>query len=63
MVAAGAAISNIQKKGIEKGSASSYGGSSYGGTSSGGEDLTLTTRLDGNDLVLSGQRTSLTRRR
>jgi hypothetical protein len=63
MVAAGAAISNIQKKGIEKGSVSTGSSSSgsYGG--SGTEDLTLYTRLDGRDLVLSGQRQSALSRR
>lgn len=64
MVAAGAAISSIQKKGIQKqDSGGSYGGSSYAGGRSGGEDLTLYTRLDGRDLVLSGQRTQAVGRR
>lgn len=64
MVAAGAAISATRKKGI-KGAAGDYSSDSggYGGRTSSGEDLTLYTRLDGRDLVLSGQRTQAVSRR
>jgi len=61
MIAAGAAISKIAAKGMQS-PTSGGGGGSYGGSSSGG-NFTLETRLDGNDLVLSGQRTRYTRGR
>lgn len=61
MVTAGAAISKIAAKGMQS-PTSGGGGGSYGGSSSGG-NFTLETRLDGNDLVLSGQRTRYTRGR
>ena len=65
MVAAGAAISKIAAKGMQGSSGSVSGGqSSYsGGSSSQGQDLVLTTRLDGRDLLLSGQSTSYVKRR
>lgn len=62
MVAAGAAISKIAAKGMQSPTSGGGGGGSYGGSSSGG-NFTLETRLDGNDLVLSGQRTQLVRGR
>lgn len=60
LVGIGAAISASAKKGLE-GSNSGSGG--YTPRSTGGEDYTFTTRLDGRDLVLSGQRTSAIGRR
>jgi len=61
MIAAGAAISKIAAKGMQS-PTSGGGGGSYGGSSSGG-NFTLETRLEGNDLGLSGQRTRYTRGR
>jgi len=62
LVAAGGAVTALSKKGLDKGS--SGGSSGYSsGMSGGGEDLTLTTRIDGRDLVLSGQRTTAIGRR
>lgn len=66
MVAAGAAISKIAAKGMQGSSGSVSGGSSSysgGSSSSQGNDLVLTTRLDGRDLVMSGENTSYVRRR
>jgi hypothetical protein len=66
MVAAGAAISKIAAKGMQGGSNGSYSASSNysGGSNMGsGGDLVLTTRLDGRDLVMSGQNTSYVKRR
>lgn len=62
MVAAGAFISATAKKGLKGGSSesTSYQG---GSSSSQGNDLVLTTRLDGRDLLLSGQSTSYVKRR
>jgi tape measure domain-containing protein len=62
MVAAGAFISATAKKGLKGGSSESpsYQG---GSSSSQGNDLVLTTRLDGRDLLLSGQSTSYVKRR
>lgn len=61
LVGIGAAISATARKGLEgSGSGSSSGYSTRGAR---GEDLTLTTRLDGRDLVLSGQRTTSIGRR
>lgn len=60
LVAIGAAISATSRKGLEGGGGGS--GGSYKPSSQSGE-LTLTTRLDGRDLVLSGQRTTATTRR
>jgi hypothetical protein len=62
LVAAGAGISAAAKKGL-KGADSSQSMSSYSGSSSQGQDLVLTTRLDGRDLVMSGQSTSYVKRR
>ena len=63
LVAAGAGISAAAKKGL-KGADNSQSMSSYsGGSSSQGQDLILTTRLDGRDLVLSGQNTTYVKRR
>ena len=64
MVAAGAAISKIAAKGMQ-GSSGSYPGNSNPSSNSGssGGNLTLTTRLDGRDLVMSGQNTSYVKRR
>jgi len=64
MVAAGAAISKIAAKGMQ-GSSGSYSASSNPSSNSGssGGNLTLTTRLDGRDLVMSGQNTSYVKRR
>lgn len=62
LVGIGAAISASSKRGLEGGGSSSSGGYSSGsrGVS---EDMTLTTRIDGRDLVLSGQRTTAIGRR
>lgn len=62
MVAAGAFISATAKKGLKGGGSesTSYSG---GSSSSQGNDLVLTTRLDGRDLLLSGQSTSYVKRR
>lgn len=65
MVVAGAAISKIAAKGMQNtsgsyGSSSSSSGSFYSG---GSDNLVLTTRLDGRDLVMSGENTSYVRRR
>ena len=62
LVGIGAAISASSKKGLD---GASSGGSSggYGGGSGGSQDMTLTTRIDGRDLVLSGQRTTAIGRR
>jgi tape measure domain-containing protein len=62
LVAAGAGISAAAKKGL-KGADSSQSMSSYSGSSSQGQDLVLSTRLDGRDLLLSGQSTSYVKRR
>jgi tape measure domain-containing protein len=62
LVAAGAGISAAAKKGL-KGADSSQSMSSYSGSSSQGQDLVLSTRLDGRDLVMSGQNTSYVKRR
>ena len=62
LVGIGAAISASSKKGLD--GASSGGSGGYRGSSGGyGEDMTLTTRIDGRDLVLSGQRTAAIGRR
>lgn len=62
LVGIGAAISASSKRGLDGGGSSSSGGYSSGsrGVS---EDMTLTTRIDGRDLVLSGQRTTAIGRR
>lgn len=63
LVAAGAAINKIGQNGI-KGANSNPSGSYSGGVSSSqGNDLVLSTRLDGRDLILSGQTTSYVKRR
>lgn len=61
MVAIGAGVSRAAQGGL-KGAATSSGGNA-GSYSGGNETLTLQTRLDGNDLYLSGQRTQLVRGR
>lgn len=61
MVAIGAGVSRAAQGGL-KGAATSSGGNA-GSYSGGSETLTLQTRLDGNDLYLSGQRTQLVRGR
>lgn len=61
MVAIGAGVSKAAQGGL-KGAATSSGGNA-GSYSGGNETLTLQTRLDGNDLYLSGQRTQLVRGR
>lgn len=58
---AGAGIAKAAQGGL-KGAATSSGGNA-GSYSGGSETLTLQTRLDGNDLYLSGQRTQLVRGR
>ena len=62
MVAAGAAISKIASKGMQPSSASG-GYSSSGGTSSDGGNLSLESRLDGRDIILSGNETTRVKRR
>lgn len=61
MVAAGAAISKVAQKGMQP-VGGTYGGTSSGGSTSGSE-LTLTTRVDGRDLVMSGDETTRVKRR
>jgi tape measure domain-containing protein len=64
MVAAGAAISKIAAKGMQ-GSTGNYSTStnSTNNSSSSGGNLTLTTRVDGRDLVISGNNTGRVVRR
>lgn len=63
MVAAGAALSKVASNAMNpSGGASAASGSTSSGGASGGS-LILTTRLDGRDLVMSGQETSRVRRR
>lgn len=64
MVAAGAAISKIAAKGMQ-GSSGNYSTSTSntGNSSSSGGNLTLTTRVDGRDLVISGNNTGRVVRR
>jgi len=62
LVAAGAAINKIGQNGLKGANTNTSGG--YSGSSSGQSgNLVLTTRLDGRDLVLSGQNTSYVKRR
>lgn len=63
MVAAGAAIKATMKQGPTGISAAGATSSNSSYTGAGGEDLTLYTRLDGRDLVLSGQRQQALSRR
>ena len=64
LVAAGAAINKIGQNGL-KGANSNYStsGGSTGSSSSSGGNLTLTTRVDGRDLVISGNNTGRVVRR
>ena len=62
LVGIGAAISSASRKGLEGGSSGGSGGYSTGSSGVNG-DMVLTTRLDGRDLVLSGQRTTAIGRR
>ena len=64
MVVAGAAISKIAAKGMQ-GSSGNYSTSTSntGNSSSSGGNLTLTTRVDGRDLVISGNNTGRVVRR
>ena len=62
MVAAGAFISATAKKGLKgQGASEDYSGSS--GSSSSGGNLVLESRLDGRDIVLSGNETTRVKRR
>lgn len=63
MVAAGAGISAYAKKGLKGGSSGGEGSSSVPSSSYGNQNLTLHTRVDGNDLVLATDRTSYIIRR
>lgn len=62
LVTAGAAITSASRKGLEGARSGGSSGNVSSG-SSGGQDLVLYSRLDGRDLVLSGQRTTAIGRR
>lgn len=64
LVVAGSAVSAYAKKGLESGGNSSAAAStSYTSSAPRNDDAILYSRLDGRDLILSGERTTYVRRR
>lgn len=63
LVAAGAAINKIGQKGLKGANNNPSMNTPNNSSGSQGGDLVLTTRLDGRDLLLSGQSTSYVKRR